>query len=140
MIMIIITDILVKFKMPGLLNKKLGSHFGSSAKSKRHIGRVITSMDSFSMEVPSFNIRGETRVGTLYGGIVTCLILSLTFAFALQRCFELVDPQQALINETKTENFFSNDEKFVLGDIDFAMAFSLHDSTTWEPLNDPRYI
>ena len=48
------------------------------------------------MEVPSFNIKGQTMINTLCGGVVSCLILMTTLAYAAHNAIELAlqdDPQ-----------------------------------------------
>ena len=127
--------------MPGLVNKKLGSHYGDGGSKKQwHIGRVIRGMDSFSMEVPSFNIKGETRVNTLCGGIVSCLILLMTLAFAAHNAVELFDAKNPTINKVTTPSYFSNEHKLVLKDANFKMAFTFYDRFGKKTLNDSKYL
>ena len=67
-------------------------------KKKWHLGRIVKNIDSFGMEIPSFNIGGESQVNTLCGGIVTCLILMTTLAYASSEALELIDPHNPQIN------------------------------------------
>ena len=63
--------------MPAVVSKKVRSKKLNKGEKSWHIGRVISGMDSFGMEVPSLNLKGETQVNTLIGGVVSALILML---------------------------------------------------------------
>ena len=43
---------------------------------------MFKSIDSFAKEVPSFNIRGESRVTTIFGGLMTFGISLIALAYA----------------------------------------------------------
>ena len=62
-------------------NRKIGSHFGTSG-AKWKLGAFVKSVDSFGQDLPSFNLKGETKVNTHFGGVVTVLILLTALAYA----------------------------------------------------------
>ena len=72
--------------MPGI--KETGSSFGRR-DAKWKFGAVITSIDGFGADVPSFNLKGETKVNTLLGGVVTALILLLTLGYSILKAIQL---------------------------------------------------
>ena len=47
-------------------------------------------MDSFGKEVPSFNVKGETHVNTVPGGLMNLLILGATLGYAITKFADLV--------------------------------------------------
>ena len=72
------------------------------------MGRVVSGLDSFGSAVPSLNIRGETTVNTLCGGIVTGLILLVTLIFAAHKATELVDARNPTIIDTTISDVIGN--------------------------------
>lgn len=126
--------------MPSIVNRKASSNSSRKEERSWRFDRVMTNFDSFSMEVPSFNIRGETRVRTLCGSIVTFIILALTISFAVHTSLELVEPQNPSISEVTTPNYFGNDDQIRLDEVNFKMAFSFYDFSGHKVLNDTRYI
>ena len=83
--------------MPSKSSKKACTRRHNPASSQRHgekpwhMGRVVSRLDSFGSAVPSINIRGETSVNTLCGGVLTGLILMITLTFAAHKATELVN-------------------------------------------------
>ena len=43
----------------------------------------IRNLDSFSKEVPGFNIRGESHFKTIAGGLMTVLILIVVLSYSM---------------------------------------------------------
>jgi len=68
--------------MPGIADRKNGSRFGAR-EAKWKIGTFVKNIDGFGQEIPSFNLKGETRINTFFGGMITVAILSLTLAYAV---------------------------------------------------------
>lgn len=68
--------------MPFFANRKGGSHYGQN-RPYWHISNTLRRLDSFGIDISSFNLKGATSVQTLLVGIMTTLIaiISLTFAF-----------------------------------------------------------
>ena len=80
---------------------KLSSGRGSGYGFKPprwHIKNIFTSLDSFGLEVPSFNIKGETKINTAMGGLVTTLILICTLAYATVKMIQLAAGENPVIN------------------------------------------
>ena len=46
--------------------------------------------DIFSKTLPSFNLNGQKRVGSIFGGLLTLMIFYITFLFALERLIALI--------------------------------------------------
>ena len=126
--------------MPALVSKKVGGKKGKKDEKSWHIGRVISGMDSFGMEVPSLNLKGETQVNTLIGGVVSALILMLTLAYAANTAIELVEPQNPTITEVTAKDHFDESELLDLRETNFKMAFSFYDIIGNKLLNDTSYV
>ena len=104
--------------MPGIADKKNGSRFGARG-AKWKIGTFVKNMDGFGQEIPSFNLKGETRVNTLYGGIINLLILSLTLAYAVLKGIQLVSRRNPMINDYSIPDYFDISETVNLNKINF---------------------
>ena len=67
--------------MPPLHNKRVGSHYG-------HMGprwlmkNLFRRIDSFAKEVPSFNIGGQTNIGSTCGGVMSFAVIVIAFMYA----------------------------------------------------------
>ena len=68
--------------MPRLASRKAGSAYGGD-RPRWHINNTLKSFDSFGKEVPAFNIKGESRVNTAFGGTMTCAILSVSLIYSI---------------------------------------------------------
>ena len=53
------------------------------SKSKWHVNKLLHNVDSFAKKMPSFNLRGKEKITTLYGGMLSAFIFSITLAFAI---------------------------------------------------------
>ena len=59
----------------------------NSSKKAWHNFAFVKKVDMFDAALPSFNLNGKSRVGTLFGGLITLAMLYLTFLFG---CIKLV--------------------------------------------------
>ena len=125
--------------MQGVTKKKIGSRFGSS-EAKWKIGAVVKNMDWFGSEIPSFNLKGETRVTTLFGGLVTVSIVILSLAYALLKGIHLLHRTNPTINTYLIPSHFDNYETVNLNEIGFRLAFSFRSYKSHLLIDDPRYV
>ena len=125
--------------MQGIANKKNGSHFGAK-EAKWKIGAIIKNIDGFGQEIPSFNMKGETRVNTLYGGVIIVVILSLTLAYAILKGIHLLHRTNPTINTYSIPSHFDISRTVNLSNIGFRVAFSFRGSKSHLLLDDPHYV
>ena len=125
--------------LPGIAKKKNGSRFGSRA-AKWKIGSIVKKIDGFGQEIPSFNIKGETRVNTVFGGIITVAILTLTLAYAILKGIDLVTRKNPTINDYVIPSYFHDLEYVNLDEIGFKVAFSFRNYSSLELIDDSRYV
>lgn len=76
--------------MHRFVSKKISSGYGRPGPSW-HIKNLVKGMDTFANEIPAFNLKGETKVKTLFGGLVTAGILLVVLTYALMKAIHLVD-------------------------------------------------
>ena len=76
--------------MPQLDSKKGKSGYARSVPSW-HISKVVKGFDNFAGDIPTFNLKGETKVKTMIGCISTLAIMILVLAYALMKVIHLVE-------------------------------------------------
>jgi hypothetical protein len=82
--------------MPGITNKKICTSLGAR-EAKWKIGTIVKKIDVFGQEVPSFNIKGQTKINTIFGGTITVLIILTTFAYAILQSVKLLGKKNPTI-------------------------------------------
>ena len=102
--------------------------------------KVITGIDSFGRELPAFNLRGEAKVNTLVGGVITIVIFALTLSYAVIKAIHLSSKANPQINENLIPFFFEATHKVRPSEINFRAAFSIESYYTRLPINDPHYV
>ena len=125
--------------MQGISNKTNGSRFGTK-EARWKIGAIVKNIDGFGQEIPSFNLKGETRVNTLFGGVITLLIITLTLAYAILKAVHLLQRKNPTINQYPIPHHFDVSETVDLNKIGFKVAFSFRESKSHVLLNDPHYV
>ena len=123
--------------MPGIT--ETSSNFGKK-DSKWKFGTFITSIDGFGADVPSFNLKGESKVNTLFGGVVTALILLLTLGYSILKAIQLTSRSNPSINVSTIPSYFDVTETVNLNEINFRLAFSYRSYNSKELVDDPRYV
>ena len=65
-------------------NRKISNTLSQSefSKSPYSLGNKLRSIDNFGLPIPSFNLKGETRVTTWVGGLLSAMIKAITLAYA----------------------------------------------------------
>ena len=92
----------------------------------------------FGTEVPTFNMKGQTKVKTACGACVSILIFITTLAFALVKMDHLVKHKNP--NVTTNVSPLEAGTKFSTASDGFMMAFAAVNTEKGAPLNDPRYV
>ena len=77
------------FKRTGVKNKKKDSanEFWESSWSVRSFLREC---DLFGRPIPAFNIKGKDEVKTAIGGILSALIMTVSFGYTIMKIYDLV--------------------------------------------------
>ena len=96
--------------------------------------------DTFAGEIPGFNLKGETKVKTLVGGLCTIAILCLLLTYAAMKMIHLVERRNPEITQHTTLSAIDIDTTVKLKEIGFRMAFTMENYLTNETINDPRYV
>ena len=99
--------------MQRIASKKNESRFANK-KAKWKIGTFLKNIDQYGQEIPSFNLKGETRVNTLFGGVITIAIMSLTLAYAILKGIHLLHWTNLTINTYSIPSHFDISETLSL--------------------------
>ena len=109
--------------MANLGSRKVGSNYGSRRRPSWHIANSFFAIDTFGKELPSFNIKGETHVNTIYGGIMTFIISFMAILYALLKLNVLINSVNPNISVTKVINNFGMYERINMNEIGYRLAF-----------------
>lgn len=109
--------------MPAIMNRKYAVKSKQfSHQSKWRASNFIRDMDSFGKEVPSFNVKGETHVNTVPGGLMNLLILAATLGYAITKFADLATGKDPQITESKELDYYGPADKLDLGSTSFRLA------------------
>ena len=94
----------------------------------------------FGAKIPAFNIKGQTKVVTATGGILSSFLLVVFIGYALIKLTHLVDKKNPLIAEMREKNFYDYNTRISLKEIGFKIAFSIENYLSSKIRDDPRYV
>ena len=86
---------------------------------------VMRGLDSFGKEIPSFNLKGENRVNTVVGGIVTTVIFTLSLFYSAIKGIELFERRSPQISEGTIEEFYGMEDVLNFNEVGIRFAFSV---------------
>ena len=107
---------------------------------KWHIGTVLANMDSFGKQIPMFNIQGDSQVKTVFGGVLSVLVITLTLMYSTMKFIDLMERKNPQLIEQELSEYFETSSVVNLNDINFRMAFTVEGFLDKERKDDPRYI
>ena len=100
----------------------------------------LKKVDIFDAAMPTFNLNGEKSVRTVCGGVITIVILCITFLFSSTKFEQMLRRQNPTVNNYLRKDEFAGDERLSLTESNFMMAFTLEHFISGETLDDPRYL
>ena len=68
-------------------------------ESPWYIMNTLRHLDRFGEPIPAFNIKGEDKVKTAFGGIVTLLVVFLTISYFINKLNAIVVKKNPIMNE-----------------------------------------
>ena len=120
-------------------NKKSKTRHGQAGPSW-HISNALTNLDFFGKDLPTFNIKGEGRVNTVFGGMVTSSIIMLTLAYTLLKFSDLYTKDNPVVSEVIVQDYYSPIDELSLKDINFKFAFTVESYYEKKRKDDPRFV
>ena len=97
-------------------------------------------MDLFGVDLPTFNIKGESKVATVTGGLLSFFVGVVFFIYGSLKLSHLMDKYNPNISEVKEQNFYNSDTRLNLHDIGFRFAFSVEGYVDQMMRDDHRYV
>ena len=119
---------------------KKGTSKGRQTGPSWHIGNVLTNLDFFGKDLPTFNIKGEGRVNTTFGGCISSSILMLTLAYTLMKFSDLYTKNNPVVSEIIIQDYYSQTDELDLNDINFKFAWSVENYYEEKRKNDSRFV
>ena len=115
----------------------------SRRKPTRHqsmISYLLKRIDAFKIDLPTFQLNGKQQVASIYGGILTILMLGLMLWYAGLKLEMLITRANPTVSTFKEEFVLTSEDRLNLKDAGMYFAW------TWEGYNDkklkddPRYV
>ena len=63
-----------------------------------YLSKMLLSLDLFGEPAPTFNIRGETRIRTYFGAVLSTMIITVTLLFSLFKLQHLLSRHNPTVN------------------------------------------
>ena len=105
-----------------------------------NVSSVFKRLDIFGVDLPTFNIKGESKVMTVSGGLLSFFVGIVFFIYGSLKLSHLLDKYNPSISELKEINFYDSSERLVLDDFGFRIAFAVESYIQPELKNDHRYV
>ena len=124
-------------------NKNTGSSSRSNTSGAApwwHIGNVFRNADKFGKPIPSFNLKGETNVKTVIGGIMSLLVSITVLIYSTIKMIQLVNNSNPELGVVTSLGYIQPEEKVNLNEINFRMAFVVEGFSDRKRKADPRYV
>ena len=71
---------------------------------------VLPKIDTFGADLPPFNLRGETQVYTVAGGIVTVIITVIMLIYSTIKFLQLATKTNPTVSEFTETSFFNSED------------------------------
>ena len=104
------------------------------------LNKFIQRIDIFGTDLPMFNLKGESKVFTLVGGVFTVIIVCIWLVYATIKFEHMITKHNPLISEVNEQNFFDYETRLNLQQIGFKMAFSIEGYLDSKTKDDERYV
>jgi len=100
----------------------------------------LKQLDLFEVPLPAFNLRGQESIRTSAGGIVSLVIMLVTFMFASIKMMHLLSRYNPNVSYFVMQDNFEPDYEFNFADENFMFAFALEEVFTDELKDDTRFV
>lgn len=100
---------------------------------------LLRQADIFGTRVPSFNLNGKKDVNTIFGGVLTSLILIVGIIFSSYKLEKLVTKHNPQFSTIPIEQYFSSGDRFYFNEHNFKVAISIEGKFDGKTRHDSRY-
>ena len=99
----------------------------------RKIGNFFDRNDTFSVQVPAFNMEGENVIGTLTGFILTVFFFLVILSYGVFKFIHLYTKKNPLITTILLSDEWSLEDAIDLHEENAVFAFAIQDFYSREP-------
>ena len=68
------------------------------SESPWHVMTFLRKLDKFGQPIPAFNLKGEDKVKTSLGGLLTAAIMTTVLGYAIMKMYDLIVGADPIIN------------------------------------------
>ena len=104
------------------------------------IGNIMRQLDTFGQDIPTFNLRGENRINTVCGGVLTTMICTIVLIYCSVKGVDFFDKRNPQISQLITKDHFGNEDLVNLTEANIQFAFSFEGYVDKETKIDSRYV
>ena len=116
------------------------SNAPSKVSTAWHMPNVLKKIDIFGEPLPGFNVKGETAIPTLTGGICTFLIIIIFISYGSLKFIHLMEKRNPQVIQVTERGVFGSDDIIDLDDIGFKFAFTIENYASNERRDDPAFV
>ena len=97
-------------------------------------------MDIFQKDLPGFNLKGKEKVSTVFGGLITVILIIIMLLYGGIKLKHLVDRANPNVSTFVKEFNLTSEDTLKLKESDMRFAWTFEGFTDKELKNDPRYV
>ena len=101
---------------------------------------LLQRIDIFGSSLPAFNLKGQTMVHTISGGVATFLVIVVMLIYGSIKIIHLFSKHNPNVVSVYEKNYFDYKERLDLNQIDFRLAFSVEGYHDRLFKNNPEYV
>ena len=101
---------------------------------------MLKRLDIFKKELPSFNLRGKSKVASIYGGLLTIFMVAIICLYAGIKLSKLINRSNPNISSYIEEFKLTSDDKLNLEAQAMRFALTIEGYNDKEFKNDPRFV
>ena len=107
-----------------------------------HAGTFVRGIDLFGKDVASFNIKGQKKINTIVGGVVSLVFMTLIFMYGIAKFAHMSNKHNPNFSEYVMSEFYSAEdyELHLHNETNVRIAIGAFDSEAMEAKNDPQYV
>ena len=101
---------------------------------------LLKRVDFFKRDLPTFNLRGQSKISTIYGGIATVMLATIMLLYAGIKLKMLANRENPNISKFTEEFILNSDERLNLKAAGMRFAWTFEGYSDRIQKNDPRFV
>ena len=108
--------------------------------SRFKVPNIVESLDMFSRDLPSFNLRGQNKVASTTGAIISFVILFILFLYGAVKMTQLASRSNPNITSFVQQNYFDGTNVVNFKERGLRFAFGIEGQLDKALKDDKRYV